>query len=87
MNRRSPNSGCAIIPFTMAAVPSGDPSSMIRMWKHLSSPKTARMIFSMFSFSLYVGMMTILSLLCIDMYYFLAKVVLLRESRMYFNFL
>ena len=42
----------AIICLTMAAVPSGEPSSMTRMWKHLSRPNTARIIFSMFSFSL-----------------------------------
>ena len=49
----------------MAAVPSGLPSSITRMWKHFSSANTARIIFSMFSFSLYVGMITILSLLFI----------------------
>lgn len=45
----------------MAAVPSGEPSSMISMSNGCSSPNTARMMFSMFSFSLYVGMITTLS--------------------------
>ena len=47
----------------MAAVPSGDPSSMIRM-KYLSSPKIARIMFSMFSFH-YMGIITMLSDVCI----------------------
>ncbi len=55
----------------MSAVPSGDPSSMTRMWKHFSRAKMALMIFSMFSFSLYVGMITMLSLLFIVMLFFI----------------
>ena len=39
----------------------GEPSSMINTWKAFSKPKTTRRMFSMFSFSLYVGMMTMLS--------------------------
>lgn len=37
---------------------------MTSMWKLFSSAKIARMIFSMFSFSLYVGIIMMLSLGC-----------------------
>ena len=39
-------------PLTIVAVPSGEPSSTIRMWNDFSKENTLRIIFSIFSFSL-----------------------------------
>ena len=50
--KRRPWNSSRISRLTMSAVWSGEPSSITRMWKDFSSEKMARMIFSMFSFSL-----------------------------------
>ena len=48
------NSFCSS--FTFFAVPSGEPSSIIRILNDSSNENTFRIIFSIFSISLYVGM-------------------------------
>ena len=52
---------CECIRSTMAAVPSGELSSIISTSNITGSANTALMMFSIFSFSLYVGIITTLS--------------------------